>query len=126
MAACVVWLDSEHAKVFSITAGGVQKREMKLHQGTKHSNDHQKTHKQQLEEKFFHEIAGAVGKVEELLVFGPGQAKLQFKHHLESHHHGDLAKHLIGCETLDKMTDNQVLEQARKFFKKYNTYNSTI
>jgi stalled ribosome rescue protein Dom34 len=125
MSACVVWIDSEHAKIFNITASGVEKKTLKQHTahpiGARHD-----AHKHNSEEHFFHEVATAVGQPEELLVFGAGMAKSHFKTHLEKHHHNNLVKHLIAVETLDSVSDNQVLEAARKFFKKFNTYNSEI
>jgi len=125
MSACIVWIDSEHAKIFKIGSAGVEKRDLKLH-SPNHSNNHQDGHKQEHEKKFFHQVATAIGPVEELLVFGAGTAKTHFKSHLDSHHKADLAKHLVGVETLEQLTDNQILEAGRKFFKKYNTYHSTI
>ena len=125
MSACVIWMDSEHAKIFKISSTGVQKISLKHHEshpiGARHDN-----HKHNSEEHFFHEVTKAVGEVEELLVFGAGMAKSHFKSHLENHHHANLAKHLVGVEPLDNLSDNQILESARKFFKKYNTYNSVI
>lgn len=125
MSACVVWMDSEHAKIFKISSAGVQKTTLKHHEahpiGARHDN-----HKHNAEEHFFHEVAKSIGNVEELLVFGAGMARTHFKSHLEKHHHAALAKHVVGVEPLDHLTDNQILESARKFFKKYNTYNSTI
>lgn len=125
MSACVIWMDSEHAKIFKISVDGIDKKMMRQH-STDPSGAHHDSHKHNAEEHFFHEVATAVGNVEELLVFGAGMAKNHFKTHLEKHHHGQLAKHLVGVETLDNLTDNQVLEAARKFFKKFNTYNSTL
>ncbi|MBK9324335.1 MAG: hypothetical protein IPM97_15530 [Bdellovibrionaceae bacterium] len=125
MSACVVWMDSEHAKIFKISEKGIEKLDVKHHEAHPIGSHHD-AHKHNSEERFFHAVAKAVGKADELLVFGAGIAKSHFKSHLENHHHADLAKHLVGVETLDHLTDNQILESARKFFKKYNTYNSTI
>lgn len=125
MSACVVWIDSEHAKLFKISASGIQKSEMKKH-GAQHSNSHQDSHNSHQEELFFKEVSKAVGKVEELLVFGPGPAKTHYKSHLEKHHKNDIVPHLVGVEALEKLTDNQILEASRKFFKKFNQFNSSI
>jgi len=124
MSACIVWIDSEHAKLFKISPEGVEKQELKSH--APNSSSHQNNFKAEHEKKFFHQVASTIGKVEELLIFGAGTAKTHFKHHLETHHHADLAKHVVGLETLDHVTDNQILEAGRKFFKKYNTYHTTL
>ncbi len=125
MSACVLWLDSEHAKIFKISSSGIDKKVIKHHEvnpiGKHHDN-----HKHNAEEHFFHQVATAIGHTEELLVFGAGMAKTHFKTHLETHHHEQLVKHLVGVEPLDNLTDNQILEASRTFFKKYNTFNSTI
>lgn len=125
MSACVIWIDSEHAKIFNIAAAGISKKLLKQNTVNPNSSHHD-SHKQNAEEHFFHEIASAIGNVEELLIFGAGMAKNHFKTHLEKHHHNQLAKHVIGVEALDHLTDNQILEASRKFFKKYNTFNSTL
>jgi stalled ribosome rescue protein Dom34 len=125
MSACVVWIDSENAKIFKITEAGIEKKELSGHTvnpiGAHHDN-----HKHNAEEHFFHDVAAAIGTVEELLVFGAGVAKNHFKTHLEKHHHQQLAKNLVGVEPLDHLTDNQILEASRQFFKKYNAFNSSI
>ncbi len=125
MSSCIIWIDSEHAKIFKISPTGIEKKMLHHHTvnpiGARHDN-----HKHNAEEHFFHEVATAIGKPEELLVFGAGMAKTHFKTHLETHHHNELAKHLVAVETLDHLTDNQILEAGRKFFKKFNTYHSSI
>ncbi|MCM0606468.1 MAG: hypothetical protein KA715_10290 [Xanthomonadaceae bacterium] len=125
MSACVVWIDSEHAKVFKISASGIDKKTMKHHEADNKSAHHDE-HKHNAHEYFFNAVAKEIGKVDDLLVFGSGVAKSHFKTHLEKHHPADLAKHLVGVETLELLSDNQILEAARKFFKKFNTYNSSI
>lgn len=125
MSACVIWIDSEHAKLFNIAASGIEKKELKRH-GAQHSNSHQDAHAKHQEEQFYKEVAHAVGRTEELLVFGPGPAKSHFKSFLEKHHKNDLVPHLVGVEPLEKLSDNQILEASRKFFKKFNQFNTSI
>lgn len=124
MSACVIWLDSEHAKIFKISASGIEKKMMASH--TIHpTGAHFESHKHNAEEHFFKEVATAIGEAEELLVFGAGMAKNHFKTHLEKHH-SELIKHLVGVEALDNLTDNQILEASRKFFKKFNVFHYAI
>lgn len=125
MSACVIWIDSQHAKLFKISASGIVSHELKKH-SHKHSNSHQDSHKHQEEEHFFCEVAQAASKPEELLIFGPGVAKSHFKNHIEKHNQSDLAKVLVGVEPLDHLSDNQILEASRKFFKKFNQFNVSI
>ena len=125
MSACIVWMDYEHAKVFKLSASGIEKK-MMHHKSAPPHDAHHDSFKHNAEERFFHEIASEIGNSEEVLVFGAGLAKNHFKTHLEKHHHTDLAKHLVGVEPLDHLTDNQILEAGRKFFKKYNTYKVSV
>jgi stalled ribosome rescue protein Dom34 len=77
MSACVVWIDSENAKIFKISATGIEKKVMHTHTvnpiGARHDS-----HKHNAEEHFYHEVALAIGQVEELLIFGAGVAKSHF------------------------------------------------
>lgn len=125
MPACVVWIDSEHAKIFKISPEGLQKKELKHHSVAPHGA-HKENHRHNAEEHFFQDVTKVIGHVEELLIFGAGMAKTHFKSHLEKHNAQDLAKHIVGVETLDHVSDNQILEASRKFFKKYNTFNFSI
>lgn len=123
MSSCVVWIDKVHAKIFNITAQGVEKLELKHDEvppiGPRHDN-----YQHNAEEKFYHNVASSLTTaVEELLIMGPGVAKSHFKSHLENHHHEDLLKKVIAVETLDSVSDNQVLEASRKFFKKAHLFN---
>ncbi len=52
----------------------------------------------------------------EVLVVGPAQAKHELVKYLQ-HHMPQLAKKVIGVETVDHPTDGQLLEHARRFFR---------
>jgi stalled ribosome rescue protein Dom34 len=122
MSACVVWLDHQEATLFFLSAEGTQKKHFKKHTHP-HSNSHADARHDQEDEKFYHLLATQVGSPSELLILGPGLAKNHFKTHLEKHHHAALAKKVVGVESTDHPTDNQVLAQARKFFKAFDTFN---
>jgi stalled ribosome rescue protein Dom34 len=122
MSACVVWLDHQEATLFFLSAEGTQKKHFKKHTHP-HSNSHADARHDQEDEKFYHLLATQVGNPNELLILGPGLAKNHFKTHLEKHHHAALAKKVVGVESTDHPTDNQVLAQARKFFKAFDTFN---
>lgn len=121
MSACVVWIDSKTAKIFKLASDGVVKKELSHHEvapiGKRHDN-----YIQNAEKHFFNEVALSIGTPNELLVFGAGVAKSHFKNHLESHN-ANLFKSLVGVETLDSVTDNQILEASRKFFKSFHEFN---
>jgi stalled ribosome rescue protein Dom34 len=118
MSAYVIWIDSAEAKVFKLKAGGMETKHIHTH-GHKHHSDphgHSSNH-HPLREQLFKDVETHVSDATEILIMGPGEAKTLFKHHLEKHRPHDLAKKVVGMETTDHPTENQVLAQARKFFK---------
>ena len=68
---------------------------------------------------FFEEVSAAVEDVREVLVAGPGTAKIAFKKFVDKKH-PDLAKRIVAVEAMDHKTDGQLLDFARKYFKKYD------
>jgi len=120
MSALVVWMDHEHAKIFALSPEKMETHSLKKHEVRHHTSHDEQKHKNA--EGFFHELASELKGASELLLVGPGLAKAQFKHHLENHHHQDLAKKVVGMETCDHPTDNQILDLGRKFFKKYDLF----
>ncbi len=119
MSAFIVWLDSKGAQVFNLTTSGIQKEHLKKHTH-EHSNSHGDSRSHQEDEHFYHEVAHKLNGAKEVLIMGPGLAKDHFKSHLEKHHHVALASKVVGVETVDHPTENQLLEKARKFFKTYD------
>ena len=70
------------------------------------------------EDRAFHEdIVTAVGDAREILICGPGQAKLAFRKELERRH-PQMAKLVVGVETTDHPSVDQLLAYARKYFKR--------
>lgn len=114
----VIWLDSQKAKIFKLDVAGVQESELHAH-GHKHHEQphghHSGGHHPEAE-KLFKDLAHALHGATEILLLGPGEAKVHFKTYLGKHDH-PLAEKIVGIQTVDHPTANQVLELARKFFK---------
>lgn len=116
MSACVVWMDGSQAKLFELHEGKVVPKGIHKHEHHHHTAaESGKGHHDQ--EKFFHELAKTLTPYREILLIGPGQGKEHFKHHLEKHHHANVAKAIVGVETVDHPTDNEILAFAHKRFK---------
>ncbi|MEI7531370.1 MAG: translational machinery protein [Betaproteobacteria bacterium] len=64
---------------------------------------------------FFHQVIHAVSDVKEILIVGPGSAKLELVKHANLHDHKIFEK-IVGVETVDHPTDGQLLAYARKYF----------
>jgi stalled ribosome rescue protein Dom34 len=116
----VVWLDHRTAKVIDYSlddthvvnvhhsGGHRQVHHRAGATGSGHTND---------DRHFFDAIVAALGDAREILVTGPGTAKVGLREHVGSHHPA-VAKRIVGVETLDHPTDGELLAWARKYFKR--------
>tara|TARA_B110001454_G_C12723220_1_gene435924 strand:- start:8793 stop:9206 length:414 start_codon:yes stop_codon:yes gene_type:complete len=121
----IVWLDSEKAHVFELNAELKQSKLQK--ENFEHQIKHKKgNHEQHLNEILFKKIAERLTESNKILLMGPGLAKNQFRVYLDEHHTHSLGKHVVGVETCDHPTDNQILAIARKFFAHYDLFNEPI
>ena len=101
-----IWIDHQHTFFFEFTASGVAEKKME-NKGS--DREHLK--------KFFHDVASAIGTPDQVLIVGPGTAKEEFKHHCEEHNHPQLAKKIVGVETMkDHPRKSEILAVSRKFF----------
>ena len=120
MSTYVVWMDNHHAKLFKIAPGSIEKQKLD-HKEIKHHNSHDpNNHKDS--ERFFSDLAHNLADANEVLLLGPGLGKNHFKSHLDKHNTHGLAQKVVGIETCDHPTDNQILELSRKFFKTYDAF----
>ena len=124
MSAYVVWIDSHESKIFKLTPHGIESKHLKTHGHKHHTEAHGKHsgghHPES--ETLFRDTAKAIGDASELLIMGPGEAKTSFKSHLDKHHSSDITKKVVGVETADHPTDNQIVAAAKKFFKNYDLF----
>jgi len=117
----VVWMDQRHAECFALHADGTFEHKRVI----KHDPDHH-THGHRDDkhppEKFFKELAQTLHGAAELLLVGPGLAKDHFRTYLGRHHATDLAKHVVGVETVDHPTAPQIQAMAIKAYKKLHEH----
>ena len=65
-------------------------------------------------EKYFDEVYLDIKDAESILIFGPGEAKGELKKYIDKKGSGNL---VAGVESVDKMTDRQVIAKVRKYFQ---------
>ncbi len=123
MSAYIIWVDQQEAKWFEMTANGINKGVMKK-KSHEHSGGHVDARHHQQDEHFYHEIAEKLSPATEILLTGPGLAKVHFKTHLEKHHHEKLANKIVGVETVDHPSEGELLKLGRDFFKNYDLFHS--
>jgi uncharacterized protein len=129
MASYVVYLDQHHAKIWKFLPGKREQSELRAegdgssnHSHQKHAHGNHVAHPDTHTTQFFHALALKLRDATELLLLGPGEGKAQFKHHLEKHHHAELARSIVGIEPMDRATDNEILAHARKFFRAHDLF----
>lgn len=118
MSATIVWIDHHTAKLFTFAGESMEHHTLHRHEPehhTSHTADaaHDSSH-------FYHQVAQQLHGTQALVLLGPGVAKDQFVHHLEHHHHGDLAKKVLAVRNSDHPTDPQLVAFAREFFKEHH------
>lgn len=116
----VVWMDHREARVIDFSVDDVHKTTVRSHAANRHihhragsvSGAHSPD-----DLKFYDEVCTAIGDAREILIVGPAQAKVAFRHYVDQKHR-DVAKRVVGVETLDHPSDGELLAYARKYFVK--------
>jgi len=127
-----LWIDHRQAVIVSITASGEEMTEIsssvEKHPGhdptiaapTGHHEDRKvkATDSQQREftvhlDRYYDEVVAAVRDADAILIFGPGEAKGEFKKRLD---HAQLGGRIAAVETTDKLSDHQIAAKVREYF----------
>jgi stalled ribosome rescue protein Dom34 len=111
----VLWIDHHSAQLLQFDAEHVQASKIKAH--THHTRQHGSTVR--TEHEFFAQVCEALPGIQEVLVAGSHQAMADFKHYVEKHRPA-VAPQIVGWETVDRPSDNQLVAFARKYFLKYD------
>ena len=61
---------------------------------------------------YYDEVIDAIRDAESILIFGPGEAKVELKKRLEKDR---LGGRIVAVETVDKMTDGQIAAKVREY-----------
>jgi stalled ribosome rescue protein Dom34 len=64
--------------------------------------------------KYYDEVIACLRDADSILIFGPGEAKGELQKQLEGQ---ALGERIVGIETADKMTDDEVAAKVRKYFQ---------
>jgi hypothetical protein len=128
-----VWIDHRKAIIVAVTDKGqelglvISKVEKQLrrssHATLKSHFDAQKIPADDIQQRTFTEhlniyydaVIACIRDAEAILIFGPGEAKGELKARLEK---SNLGGCVVGVETTDKMTDNQIAAKVKKYFPK--------
>lgn len=128
-----VWMDKREAKVVSIEDGGkllatiksgVEEFNPAGGSGTRmkggpqdvvQDSKYTEREKHQLK-AYFKEVVNNLPTLDVLVIFGPAQTGKKFKKELLTNYR-DIGEKLIGVETTDTMTDNQLIAWTKDYFE---------
>jgi len=120
-----LWIDTERAVIFTLANEGAHIKRIRSEVKTDMpptvvnpldtSADNGKKDLVAPLNDYYNEVIGAVRTAESILIFGPGEAKLELKKRLENL---GLQDHIVGIETVFNMTDNEVVMKVRRRFLK--------
>ena len=116
----VIWIDHQEAHVMFLSKDASEAEIIKSK--STHTHLHHKANeigsgKVALDSKYLHSVMQAVNESKEILILGPGSAKLELIKHAHQHD-AKIAEKIIGVETVDHPSDKEILAHARKFFYK--------
>lgn len=63
---------------------------------------------------YFDRVVSCIGDAESILIFGPGEAKHELRKRMDGNRPSG---HIIGVETVDKMSDRQIASAVRRRFQ---------
>lgn len=120
-----LWIDHRTAVIISLTDGKEEiysiTSDMDKH--VRFSGGAQKVTEEDIRDRrftnhlnsYYDEVAASIHTADSVLLFGPDEAKTEFQKRFESHQADNCQ---VTVETSDKMTQNQIAEKVRQFFKK--------
>ena len=115
----VVWLDHNEARVMHISPDNIEKSVVQPANPARHLQRKRGSvsgSRQPEDQNYYHEVVDALSGAAEILIVGPGQAKLELIKHIHAHDH-DVVKRVVGVETVDHPGDGQLVAYARKYFE---------
>jgi hypothetical protein len=118
-----IWIDHKKAVVVSASASGVTANtlESDVEPHTRYSGpqdgggekNYEARHGQHLD-RYYDEVITLLGQPEALLIFGPGEAKLQLKERLSRSK--TLSDRVVRIDTTDKLTDPQIIAKVKEHY----------
>jgi stalled ribosome rescue protein Dom34 len=111
----VVLIDHQQAQILQFDAEHVQASKVKSHshQTRQHGSAVRSEH------EYYAGVCDALAGIHEVLIVGSHAAQADFRHYVEKHR-PQVARQIVGYETVDHPSENQLIAMARKVFLKYD------
>ncbi|MEP6933246.1 MAG: hypothetical protein ABI988_04810 [Nitrospirota bacterium] len=116
----IVSIDHHHALIQQFHGEDVQRKAVSEHT----HNTRQHASGVRSEHEFFGEVCDSLVGIAEVLVAGSHTAQADFRHYVEKHR-PTLVANIAGWETVDHLTNGQLVAFARKFFVKHDNIAGT-
>ena len=116
----IVSIDHHHALIQQFHGEDVQRRAVREHT----HNTRQHASGVRSEHEFFGQVCDSLAGIAEVLVAGSHTAQADFRHYVEKHRPA-LVANIAGWETVDHLTNGQLVALARKFFEKHDNIAGT-
>jgi hypothetical protein len=120
-----LWIDHRKAVIVSVTDKGEETRLIRsdMEKHVRYSGAAQEDSAEDQRDKrftghlnkYYDHVISCIRDAESILIFGPGEAKVELEKRLESE---ALSGLIVGIETVDKMTDRQIAARVRQHFPK--------
>jgi hypothetical protein len=117
-----IWIDHQRAVIVSASAGGVTTKTLESEVGAhpRYSGQqdggekkYEERHGERLDQ-YYDEVIGQLSEPVGLLIFGPGEAKLELKERLGRSK--ALSECTVDIETTDKLTDPEIVAKVKDHF----------
>jgi stalled ribosome rescue protein Dom34 len=113
-----VWIDHHEAHIIHFNLDESEASTVKPH--TPHRHLHHKSGTggaghDKPDAAYLAAVASGIADANEILIVGPAGAKNELMHHLKQHR-ADVAKKVVGVETVDHPSQGELLKFARKYF----------
>ena len=118
-----IWLDHKKAVIVTVSAGEVSTRMLISDVGphTRYTGSqegggekkYEERHRQNLD-RYYDDVINQIGAPDALLLFGPGEAKLQLKDRLGRSN--VLSETVVAVESADKLTEPQIVAKVKEFY----------
>ena len=119
-----IWIDHKKAVVVNISAGHVSTRTLvsEVAPHTRYAGSQEAGGEKKYEERnsneldrFYDDVIRELGEPDALLLFGPGEAKLQLKDRLGRSK--VLSESIVAVETTDKLSDPQIVAKVKEHYR---------
>ena len=119
-----LWIDHRQAVIVVVTDAGEEtkriisnmEKHVRFSSGSSEDGSAEDVRDRQFGNRlnsYYDEVIAVIRDADSIQIFGPGEAKGELEKRLE---HEGLKGHIMGIETVDKMTDRQIAAKVREHF----------